>query len=372
MNRFRIAICMIVMVMLSGCSREPVKIGFTANLKGAGSDFSISAMYGAMLAVEEYNESDDSKRQIELLIQDDKKDPEWALRADRYFIENEVVGIIGHTLSSMGELSIDEINKENVVMISPTMSSSDFSGKNDFFYRMIGTSDNQGDAIVEALIDHKKQNVVVIYQEENKAFAPPLARHVKERFEEKVTEISLFSSYEASPSSYNQYGRDEGLIQKIVELNPDALVIIGSAFDVAKFAQEFNQSSFETDYYLPTWSMGPDLIEFAGPLAEGMYTVSEFDNGSQSPNYLTFKEAYSSKYGEEPVFASMYGYEAAYFLLKAIDTSSSLSGKDIKVALDNLGMIEGLQQNLEHDEFGDIQRSTFLFEIINGDFVKVD
>ncbi|MDC7241133.1 MAG: ABC transporter substrate-binding protein, partial [Spirochaetales bacterium] len=71
-----------LILLIAGCSREPVKVGFISGLSGGNSDLGEAGRNGAMMAVEEINETGGIDGQgVSLLIRDDGNDTEKAAAA---------------------------------------------------------------------------------------------------------------------------------------------------------------------------------------------------------------------------------------------------------------------------------------------------
>ena len=75
-------------VLFSGCQNsEPIKIGFSGGLTGRLADLGLNGRNGVILAVEEINRNGGvAGRQIELLIRDDRQDPDVARTVDEELI----------------------------------------------------------------------------------------------------------------------------------------------------------------------------------------------------------------------------------------------------------------------------------------------
>ena len=128
----------ILSMILGACEKEPVKIGFSANLTGTGSELATAALYGVTMAKDEINKAGGIEgRHIELIIRDDNNDADSALQADLELAEEGAVVIIGHMVSSLGRLSVPHTNEVQMPMISPTMSSTVFSEQAAYFFTFI-------------------------------------------------------------------------------------------------------------------------------------------------------------------------------------------------------------------------------------------
>lgn len=364
---YAICICFMIIMLLSGCKKEPVKIGLVGNLGDTGSDLSVNTMYGAMLAVEAVNDAGGIKgRQVQLVVKNDMNDPKRAVEVDNELIEEGALGIIGHSLSSMGVEAVPFINEKGIVMVSPTMSSDMYANKKDWLFVVTPSTVFQSIRISEALFEHGHDNIGILYQEENKAYSYQMVSDLKGVFEE-VGNIVFEKAFESSKE-----GGYEEAVSNIENEKITALVIMGSNYDIASLAQVFDSKGMTMDVYMPTWGMGEVLLDNAGGKAEGYYAVGAFDHTSQVPSYLEFKERYRSKYGEEPTFSSLYGYEAAMLLLDSIIASDDFDRKKIKEVLDSTESYQGLQERIILNENGDSIRTMYLMQVSGDDFIRID
>jgi ABC-type branched-subunit amino acid transport system substrate-binding protein len=63
----------------------------------------------------------------------------------------------------------------------------------------------------------------------------------------------------------------------------------------------------------------PQLLEIAGPAAEGMVMTTTLDPTRQDPKWLAFREAYRKRFNEEPIDYAAYAYDGMNILTAAIE-----------------------------------------------------
>ena len=128
--------------VLTACSKpEPIKIGFVAGLTGRVADLGTSSLNGAVLAVEQCNAAGGvAGRPVELIVRDDGQNSGAARQAVKELIDAKVEAIVGHVTSSMSMASITQANEAKLVMISPTVTTAELSGKDDYFFRVLNAT----------------------------------------------------------------------------------------------------------------------------------------------------------------------------------------------------------------------------------------
>ena len=167
-------------------AQEPISVGFAGVLTGPQADLGVAGRDGVILAVEQINEQGGiNGRPIELIIKDDQGDPETARKVDAELAEAGVSAIIGHMTSGQVAAVLDQINKDQIVMIGPIVTSDRFTGKADYFFRNQMTTNQMGTALAEHIYHNRNmRNVAGIYDLGNQAYTEDLWRAFQNRFTE--------------------------------------------------------------------------------------------------------------------------------------------------------------------------------------------
>jgi branched-chain amino acid transport system substrate-binding protein len=178
--------CILLAVVLVGClSRPPIKIGVAVELTGRRGELGVAARDGAQLAVEQINERGGvNGRPIELIVRDDGGDPDTARRVDADLVAQGVVAIVGHVTSAQTAAAFEQMNEAEVVLISPTSSSTQFSAQADYFFRVMPSNDLMGKALaVHMYINRGVRQIVGVYDLSNRAFTETYWESIRAEFE---------------------------------------------------------------------------------------------------------------------------------------------------------------------------------------------
>lgn len=193
---FMMLTIMILMTALGGCeNKKPIKVGFVGCLTGRLSDLGTAGRNGAILAVEQINEAGGiNGRPVELIVKDDKQDPEVAVQVDQELIEEGVAAIIGHMTSAMSMVAVPLMNKEKMLMISPTTSTNKLTGIDDYFLRITPPSKIQTDHLAgHAFNVMELRKMAGVYDLSNRAFAEGAYNNFKSEFENIVERAVIVS-----------------------------------------------------------------------------------------------------------------------------------------------------------------------------------
>ncbi len=363
---------MIAMILsflfFAGCEKSSIKIGYVGGLTGTNSELGVSGMYGAQLAVEAINHSGGiNGRMLELIVKDDKDDKEVALQVDQQLVEEGCLALVGHMTSNMAELTVPYIDENKVLMISPTIAAGSLSGMDDYFLRLIPTTEDQAKRIAMEIKKLDLKDILIFYSNGNLLFAQSLSGYMVEHLGDSDIQVKMMESIKIEDhSDYKE------IAENIDKTEAEGLVIIASADIVSNLGQELYLLKNQKNIFLPAWSMTNDLLRRGGAAVEGFYGVSFIDYRSEAEAYTEFKDLYQKKYGEQPTFSSILSYESVMVLADALKTAGDFDAESLKDTILKQVAFQGLQSKIMIDSFGDTQRDIFLYQIKNNEFNKVD
>ncbi|AFA48335.1 ABC transporter substrate-binding protein [Acetobacterium woodii] len=365
---FAILVVSAIIVITACFPKKTVTIGFSAGLTGSTSDMGVNGRNGLMMAVNEVNAAGGvNNRQVEVIIKDDQNNPETALAVDQELYEEGVSFIIGHMTSNMAELSLPFVNDNDLLMISPTMSSYELVNQDDHFISVVSSNDVEAAFIAKIILEKGGKNVAVIYESQNGSYTNTIKSFIGSDLAEKGGQIIYQEAFQGGNNPpYLE------IANRVSSMQPDSIVILASSFDAAMFCQQFYKSGSQVPLYLSLWAMNNDLILQGGDAVEGVQIPSLIDTQSQKPEYVNFKESYLKQYGSAPTFAAIYAYEAAKILFETMETKNSFDPEIIKEAIIKKSTYRGLQDEITIDENGDAKRSLYHYLIKDGQFEKVD
>ncbi len=371
---FSLIILVIQLLVLSsivGCSstEPPIKIGFSGTLTGRLSEFGVSGRNGVILAIEEVNNSGGINGQaVELITKDDKNDSKVAAVVDRELINEEVVAIIGHMQSTPSAAVAALMNKEQMLMISPTTATNSLTGLDDFFLRVFPANKPETDKLAEYAIEQMGiKRVASAFDISNPTFTREWHENFQTKFEALGGECILKKPFDSrSVKSFLD------LTQELLSVQPDAIIISASAIDTAAISQQLRKLNQEIPVISSTWAMTDDFLQYSGPAGEGVFFAHPLKVGNQDEEYLAFVDAYSARFGNQPSFSATFGYEAAQVLLEALASTDNHSSQALKDYIIEKRTFHGLQGDFAIDRFGDAVRDVFLITVKEGQFIRVE
>lgn len=352
---------------LPGCATPPVRLGFLGGLTGPTSDLGVAARDSALLAVEMVNQRGGvAGAPVELLEFDDRQDPAALVDTLRAMQSAGLAGVIGPMTSSVAAAWIPLANQAGLTTVSPTVTSSDFSGENDHFFRVCSTTQEYAHlSAVYAVQQMGWRRLALVRDDSNRAYTRSWARHFGRSLETQGGQLL----HEAVFTSHTMH---TGLLPALLNATghkPDALVVVANARDTALMAQHLAKHGVALPMLAGEWAATDKLMAFGGRAVEQMLVAQYFDPSSQLPAYRAFVERFLLRFRREPGFAEVAAHDATVVTLKAL--AERQRGETLGQALLRVGLFEGLQQTIHLSATGDAQRNLFMTRVVGGKFVVV-
>lgn len=359
-------ICLCLLV--AGCkSREPILIGFAGELTNRRGQGSLDARDGAQLAVDVLNDQGGiDGRPLKLLVKDDQRDPETARQVDAELIKQGVVAIIGHISSGQTAAVLDLMNDANVVLLSPVSASHQFSGKRDYFFRVVPSSDVLCKALARHIYTRRHiRQLTGLYDLSNQAFTEACWTMLHTEFD------ALGGNTDQAFTFWHGEADLKALIIDVKRTEPAALVMIASPLDTALLAQYARQQSLTIPLFGSSWAQSQELIEKGGRAVEDLELTVSYHPQNSYPALQPFMEQFEARYRRRPGFGGILGYEAVLVLAYALEQTGGKAA-DLPDALAGIQNLPGIQGTISLDEYGDARREVYIVQVNDGQFKVIE
>lgn len=354
-------------VLSFACQKqEVIRLGFIGGLTGRNGDLGTAGRDGALLAIEAINAGGGiGGKRIELVIRDDKSDPEEAKKVVSELIRLKVAAIVGPMTSVIAVATIPFMDAARILMISPTVSSNDLTGKNDFFIRL---NSNRDTALATA--EHMANRLgirkaALIYDISNRSYTESLAEAFKKRFAELGGAIAIEQTFNA-----REKGNLLDMAKKISTIKPKAVFIIAGSVDSAMICQQLKKLGMVVPLYVAEWAGTNEFLKAGGKAVAGTYLLQHFNGNSIHPPFVKFKQNYARRFGDDPSFAATYSYEAVSIIAAALRKNPDPA--HLRDTIIGIGNFAGLLSNIYIDRYGDPERVYFVMHVEDDKFEPVE
>jgi len=368
-HRIKASIILIVVLsFLIGCeNKEDIIVGFSGCLTGRLSSLGIAGRNGVLLAIDQINKAQGiNGHKVKLIIKDDQHDPKTALKVDQELIESGAIAVIGHMTSSMSLIVTPLFNKEHRVLLSPTSTTNDLTGKDDFFLRTalpdIGQTNHLANFVITEL---NIKRMIGIFDRTNQSFTEGWIQNFATAYRKSGGKLRTIISFASTDKT--DYLT---LSKRLLKDNPGAVAIVAGPLETALLSQHLKRLSPGLQLLSSGWAKTADLIENGGPAVEGIILPQSHNSNSKQPEFLEFKKQYTEFYGKPPNFAATGSYDATRMLFQALKKTTNPSL--LKNTILNIRNFKGVQGNIRLDTYGDAIRKTFLVTVRNGQFLTLE
>ncbi|MCB1743897.1 MAG: ABC transporter substrate-binding protein [Gammaproteobacteria bacterium] len=359
-------LAMLSVALLAGCADEdPIRVGFIGGLSDRNSDVGLSGHRGVVLAVEQLNRAGGvDGRQIELIALDDAQDRQTAEAAARELVAAGVEAVIGPFMSSMAAAVAPVFNEAGIVVISPTITSMDFYGRDDYLIRINRTTRDNAREYAEALWARGQRRIAIALDVRNRTFTASWLAEFRAALGEHGGEVVAAVEYTSEMDT-----DFEAVVREMLARPSDGLFFISGAVDVARLAQQARKLAPTLPIGAAEWAGTEQLVKLGGDVIDGLLIVQNFNRDDRSPRYAEFRDAYFNRFQHAPGYSSVMANDAATVLFHAMRTRGAK--QSLKEALLGHGPYPGLQEEIVFDSNGDTQRKVYFAEVHDGDFKLV-
>lgn len=352
--------------LVLSCSMGPrtVKIGVAGPMTGSDAKQGQDILNGVKLAVEEWNARGGVLgKKIEVLWEDDRSDPKEAVAVAHKLVNLGAVAVVGHYGSSCSIPASVVYHEAGVVQITPSSTNSDLTlrEKRATVFRACGRDDQQGAMAAQFVREVLKKKRVAIIDDKT-TYGQGLASDFGKNLGPGVKVVA---------SEHIQRGDKDfsAVLTKIKPLAPELIFFGGYYPEAGLLVTQMRRLGIKAVFMSGDATIEQEFLKIAGRDAEGSYLsygppVEELESARK------FVEAYRKTYGDIGPY-SLYAYDAANVVLKAIEIAGELDGQKIAAAIHG-NVFNGARGSLEFDENGDLKNSPYMMWLVkNGKFEVV-
>jgi len=333
----------------TGDMEEVLYVGLAAPLTGDSAMYGETVLAGVEFAVSEINAAGGiDGKMIELIIEDDKGDPQEAAMVAQKLAENkDIFCVIGHVNSSCTLAALPIYQEAGLTVLNTSSSAESITTMGyENFFRTVIHDGLQSPMMVRHAVEnlgHERLACIVA----NSDYGLGLLEGAKGAVAEFGVEIVAQELY--VPLQDKDFSVQ---LAKINKEDPDCLLILGDYNEAGLIISQMAAAGMDIDVITPAGCSNQAMIDLAGGEAEGVYLLGYWDPERPEAVVQNFVEAYKAAHdGMVPDERNAYGYEIPYIIKKAIEqgaTKETLSDvlRDIE--------FEGPTGYTKFDEKGDV------------------
>ena len=352
-------------------SAAPVRVGVIGPFTGPSADFGVPMLNGIQLAVDEINAVGGYLgRPLQLVIKDDKGDPDQGRKASEELLAEKVVAALGFCNTGVALKSIDLFQQAQTPLIVPcstgTAVTAKYPAPESYIFRVQARDAIQAPFMVDDIVKRGWDKVAIFadttgYGEGgvNDVVAALAARKLKPVY------VSRFALGVKDLSSELTAARDAGAnVIYSYTVGPENAVIANG-----KKALKWKVPQ------VGAWPLSfPFFLEGAKGAAEGALMVQTFIAEPSNERRAAFLANYSRKFKGKPAvpMAAANAYDASYLLMYSFlgIRDGSLTGKAIKESLEGkmrtyYGVVSTYEKPFSVEDKDAITRNMLIIGTVN-------
>jgi branched-chain amino acid transport system substrate-binding protein len=340
-----------------------IKIGAAGQLTGPEAVFGADMLNGVKLAVEEWNAKGGVLgKKIEIVQGDDQAEPRQAVAVANKFMAEGVVGVVGHFNSSCSIPASEVYHKAGIPQISHASTNPKLTDQGfDNVFRVCGRDDQQGKAAGDFAVQKLKVKKVAIIHDKT-TYGQGFAEEFKKNLGAGV-EVVAFEGITKGEKDYSP------VVTKIKSAGPDLIFFGGIYTEGGLLVKQYKAMGGKAPFIGGDGIMSEEMVKIGGPATDGTYATFGPDT-KEVASAKGFNENYRKKFGEPGVY-SVYAYDAANILLKAIETAGATDAKKLVAAIRSIDY-NGALGHIQFDAKGDVKESPYVvWKVEGGKFKQV-
>jgi len=360
----------------TACSQS-LKVGIIAGLTGAQSELGVAGRNGAMFRFEEENARRGMNRFV-LVMEDDQNDPERVPGIVTRFRDAGVSVVIGPFTSTIALAVTKE--EPSLLFVSPTASAKRLAGLDDMLVRLLGSMEAAAMKLARGMKErYNLARVAAVWDSNNYIYAEDYLQAFASGWGADWKNLDGWDSpnWDQGPLSSKAFnsGSNEELIlasRFLAKSAADSVLIIASGSNAASIIRMLHREQYGGLIMVAGWAITSDLSEWGTNTLEGVVFSQQYDPAFDGPRFVEFQKNFMDRFGAEPSFGAIFGYEAADLVIRAMGQGSRQNPREIKKKILALDPFEALQGRLQLDSFGDPVRGVFLFQFRSGIPVRIE
>jgi len=301
-------------------AQDTIKIGFYAPITGPAAADGASAKHAVELGLKEVNDAGGIKgRKIELMIYDDRLNPQEAVAIANKLIERDkVVGVVSGSYSGPTRVSAPIFQKAGMPMVAGYAVHPDVTWDpkqkkpNDFCFRNGFLGEIEGAAAAEFAVKNlKAKRISLIFMDND--FGRAISAGFAERAEKLGAAILTKQMYRfPGENDFRPF------LTRIKEGNPDVIFAAGYYNEAASIVRQARELGITSQILGEEGFDSPKFLEIAGPAAEGVIIATNLDRDDPRPLVQNFLKNYREAYKEDADMVGASSYDALMILVNAI------------------------------------------------------
>ncbi|HEX4640432.1 MAG TPA: ABC transporter substrate-binding protein [Chthoniobacterales bacterium] len=297
---------------------KKVEIAASLSMTGGFEAFGAGSLEGIQFALEEANASSGTPR-IELKLYDNASDAQRAQENARQIVASPAVLVIGPSNSVTSLAAGPEFARGDIAAIGTT-ATSDLITDNPTTFRMLMKNSDQGELLaiyLQRVLGQRRAAVMVMDDDFGKT--------IEMGFRRNAEQLGIDATYHVFKSGENIEERVKALSAEIADrpvvfatLDVEGATILRTLRRLGHKGPFLGNNAFGIRIFNSYFADLPEEKERQGYFCEALYALAPMLLDSANAELLSFAERFRARFGHDPGWTSVAGYDAARLAIQTV------------------------------------------------------
>lgn len=363
-RRLMLAACGLALLSTPALAQQTVYIPNVIELSGPGAVSGTNWRDGVVLAMEEINASGGILgRQIKTEHLDTQSNPGISRAQIQKVLDNNPYVVLGPVFSGSVKVNMALTQAAEIPQIVGAEAAEITQLGNPWIYRTAFGQQFSMPKIANYLRDGLKAKSVAVVWVNNDFGKGGRDSFIKEMKARNITIAADISTEQGQAD----FAAD---VVKAKNANADAVFVYSNEEENARFLREARKQGLKTPLIGETTLLSQKVIELAGDAANGVRGHIGLSADAPVPAIAEFKGKFSKRFNYVPDHNGIKGYTAVYLIKAVAEKTGGFDSKAFGKAMKGLTLkpetTPGILMEASWDENGDIDRASFLAEVVDG------
>ena len=335
------------LLLAAGCGDEsgagsdgPIRVGQIVSLTGNYSPLGSENKKSVELAVAKVNrEGGVLGRQLEVVVKDDKSQPDQSVLAFNDLRGDDVAAVIGSPFSNSALATLPLVDREEIPYLSLTPADEQVQPVHPYVFVVPATSGTYAERILEYLKATGVSTVAVAHDTRS-SYAVAGYKGMQDNAPKFGIDIVTDEEFQTDATEFGS------VFGHVRDSNAQALIVWATGAPAVALTKQYATAGLDSPLVLTGAQASKLFLDPVADAAEGVIVASsigvvgpELPDGKQKTAINELTTAFSDEYGYPPPQFAQDGWSAVQLLVAAIEKAGNTEPEAIRDALESLKLV---------------------------------
>ncbi len=319
---------------------EPIRIGQIVSLTGNYSPLGGENKKSVELAVDQVNKAGGVLgRQLEIVVKDDKSQPDQSVLAFNDLRGDDVAAVIGSPFSNSALATIPLVDREEIPYLSLTPADEQVNPIHPYVFVVPALSSTYAERILQYL-EATGVSTVAVAHDTRSSYAVAGYEGMRAKAADHGIELVVSDEFQTDATEFGS------VFSHVRSSTAEALIVWATGPPAVALTKQYASAGLDIPLVMTGAQASKLFLDPVGPAAEGITVASsigvvgpDLPAGKQKDAIDELTTSFTDKYGYPPPQFAQDGYSAVKLLVAAIEKAGGTEPEQIRDALQGLTLV---------------------------------